>query len=102
MKPLASYSRRFKLNFKPKKTDFLKNLHWRCRLNLVKKNDVTLLQKYDIFARSELYGINFYISSFSSDDRKTSVYRISFKSVYFFYFAPPYWIRCFKFLSYEL
>ena len=30
---------------------------------------------------------------------KTSVYRISFKSIYFYYFAPP---RCFEFLSYEL
>ena len=28
MKRFAWYSRRFKLNFKPKKTDFLTNLHW--------------------------------------------------------------------------
>ena len=28
MKPFASYSRRFKLNFKARKTVFLKNLHW--------------------------------------------------------------------------
>ena len=33
MKPFASYSRRFKLNFKPKKTEFLKNLHWCCPLS---------------------------------------------------------------------
>ena len=33
MKPFASYSRRFKLNFKPKKTDFLKNLNWCCPLS---------------------------------------------------------------------
>ena len=32
MKPFASYSRRFKLNFKQKKNDFLKNLHWCCLL----------------------------------------------------------------------
>ena len=32
MKPFASYSRRFKLNFKQKKNDFLKNLHWCCPL----------------------------------------------------------------------
>ena len=30
---------------------------------------------------------------------KTFAYRISFKSIYFYYFAPPYWIRCFEFLS---
>ena len=33
MKPFASYSRRFKLNFKPKKNDFIKNLHWCCPLS---------------------------------------------------------------------
>ena len=32
MKSFASYCRRFKLNFKPKKTDFLKNVHWCCPL----------------------------------------------------------------------
>ena len=35
MKPFASYSRRFKINFKPEKTDFLKNLHWCCPLNII-------------------------------------------------------------------
>ena len=39
MKPFASYSRRFKLNFKPKKTDFLKNLHWCCPLRKTKRNE---------------------------------------------------------------
>ena len=34
MKPFASYSGRFKLNFKPNKTDFLKNLHCRCPLKV--------------------------------------------------------------------
>ena len=32
MKLCASYSRRFKLNFK-QKNDFLKNLHWCCPLS---------------------------------------------------------------------
>ena len=32
VKPFASYSKRFKLNFKTKKNDFLKNLHWCCPL----------------------------------------------------------------------
>ena len=32
MKSFASYSRRFKLNFKPKKNRFSENLHWCCPL----------------------------------------------------------------------
>ena len=35
MKPFASYSRRFKLNFKQKKTDFLKSVHWCCPFKAV-------------------------------------------------------------------
>ena len=35
MKPFASYSRRFQLNFKPKKTEFLKNVHWCCPLSII-------------------------------------------------------------------
>ena len=44
MKPFASYSTRFKLNFKQKKTDFLKNLHWCCPLTF-NYNHRTLAEK---------------------------------------------------------
>ena len=45
MKPFASYSTRFKLNFKPKKTDFLKNLHWCCPLRAL---DQWYRQKWEV------------------------------------------------------
>ena len=69
-------------------------------LNLVKENDVTLLLKYLNFRKLELYGITVLVLAVAT--AKTSVYRISFKSVYFYYLAPLYWIRCSEFQSYEL
>ena len=50
---------------------------------------------------SEFYGI-FASLLLASAISKTSVYLISFKSIYFYYIAPPYWNRYLEFLSYEL
>ena len=38
----------------------------------------------------------------ASASAQTGVYRISCKFIYFYYVAPPYWIRFFEFLNYEL
>ena len=70
-------------------------------LNLVKKNDVTLPSKYGNFTRSEFHGI-FACLVLASATVKTFVYRISSKSIYFCYFALPYWICYFEFLIYEV
>ena len=51
MKPFASYSRRFKLNFKRKKTDFLKNLHWCCPLKIVLSCICSALESTNIFVQ---------------------------------------------------
>ena len=59
------------------------------------------VQKYGDFSKSEFYGI-FASRVLAVAITKTYVYRISSKYVYFYYFAPPYWIRCFQFLGYEL
>ena len=74
-------------------TDFydklLKTLYDRnFTLNLVKKNDVKLPQKYGNFTRSEFYGISASLV-LASTTSKMSVYRISCKSIYFYYIAPP-------------
>ena len=58
-------------------------------LNLVKKNDVKLPQKYGNFTRSEFYDISASLVS-ASTTSKISVYRISCKSIYFYYIALPY------------
>ena len=90
------------MNFTDFYSKLLKNLYdYNFSLNLVKKNDVTLLEKYGNLTRSELYGI-FASLVLAVATAKTSVYRILLKSVYFYYVAPPYWIRCFEFPSYEL
>ena len=77
------------MNFPDFYSKLFKNLY-NCnfRLNLLKKNDATL--RYPC------------ISSFSIGDHKNLRVPISSESVYFYYFAPPYWIRFFKLLSYEL
>ena len=85
-------------------TDFydklLKNLYdCNFTLNLVKMNDIKLPSTYDNFTRSEFYGI-FASLVLASTTSKISVYRILCKSIYFYCIAPPYWIRCFDFLSY--
>ena len=90
------------MNFTDFYSKLLKNLYdCNFALNLVKKNDVPLLWKYGSFARSELYG-NFASLVLAVVTAKSSVYRISFKSVNFYCFTPPYWIRYFEFMSYEL
>ena len=86
-------------------TDFydklLKNLYdCNFTLNLVKKNDVKLPLKYGNYQIRILR--YFCISNLASATLKISVYRISCKSIYFYYIAPPDWIRCYEFLSYEL
>ena len=90
------------MNFTDFYSKLLKNL-FDCNFtsNLVKKNDVTLLYKNGNFITSEFYGI-FAFLVLAVATAETSVYRISSKSVYFYYFAPPYWIRWFEFLSNEL
>ena len=90
------------MNFTDFYSKLLKKFYYsNITLNLIKENDVTLLLKYGNFTRSEFYGI-FACRILAVATAKTSVYRISSKSVYFYYFAPPYWIRSFKFLSYKL
>ena len=71
------------------------------RLNLVKKNDITLPQAYGNFTRPKFYSI-FASLVLASVITKTFVYWISSKSIHFCYFGPSYWIRCFEFLSHEL
>ena len=89
------------MNFTDFYSKILKNLYdCNFTLNLVKKNDITLLQKYGNLTRLEFYGI-FASLVLASATEKPSVYRISSKSVDFYYLAPSYWIRCFEFLSYE-
>ena len=68
-------------------------------LSSVKKNDVKLPSTYGNFTRSEFNGI-FASLVLASTTSKISVYRILCKSVYFYYIAPPFWIRCFDFLSF--
>ena len=90
------------MNFTDFYSKLLKNLYdCNFTLNLVKNNGVTLMYKYGNFTRSEFYGI-FASLVLAVATSKTSLYRISSKSVYFYYFALPYWIRCLAFLSYEL
>ena len=69
------------------------------RLNLVKKNDVTLPRKYGNFTRPEFRSIFACLVSVSAT---TSVYWISSKSINFYYFGPPYWIRNYLFSNCQL
>ena len=67
-------------------------------LNLVKKNNVKLPQKYGNFTRSEFYGISASLV-LASATSKISVHRIPCKFIYFYYIV---YYSCFEFLSYEL
>ena len=95
--------------FAPKLTNFtdfydklLKNLYdYNFTLNSVEKNDVKLPLKYGNFTRLEFYATSAsWVSALTTS--KIFVYRISCKSIYFYYIASLYWIRCFEFLTYEL